>query len=103
MSPTTPQRPRFFKSVNAFGRWLAKSHATSTELHLGLYKKHAAHRGMTYPEAVEEAPSYQHAATHWVVSAKKEETRARRLAQLIAHSAEGKKLRQFTPLDQRDR
>lgn len=194
-------KPRFFKSVEAFGRWLAKSHATSTELHVGLYKKHAAHRGMTYPEAVEEAlcwgwidgvmrrldedavvqrftprqakstwslvnvakvkgllaagrmqlpglrafqareasrtgiysfektevrftpaqsrvlkgavkawawftsqaASYQHAATHWVTSAKKEETRARRLAQLIEHSAEGKKLRQFTPLDQRDR
>lgn len=201
MSPTPPQRPRFFKSAAAFGRWLAKSHATSTERWVGLYKKHAAHRGMTYLEAVDEAlcrgwidgvmrridedavvqrftprkakstwslvnvakvkgllaarrmkppgiqafearevsrtgiysferekvaftpaqsrefkrivkawawfaaqaGSYRRAATHWVISAKREETRARRLAQLIAHSREKKKLRQFTPLDQRDR
>jgi uncharacterized protein YdeI (YjbR/CyaY-like superfamily) len=35
-------------------------------------------------------PSYQRAATHWVVSAKKEETRDRRLAQLIEASAKGR-------------
>jgi uncharacterized protein YdeI (YjbR/CyaY-like superfamily) len=34
-----------------------------------------------------QAPSYRRAALHWVVSAKQEETRARRLAQLIADSA----------------
>ena len=32
-------------------------------------------------------PWYRRTATHWVISAKREETRARRLAQLIAHSA----------------
>lgn len=191
--------PRFFKTTKAFGSWLSKNHGTETELWVGLYKKHAAHRGMTYPEAVDEAicwgwidglmrsidgdrimqrftprktkstwslvnvgkvkaltsagrmrapgiaafeardpartgiysfekeqvaftptqakefkraasawkwfeaqvPSYRRVATHWVISAKKEETRVRRLGQLIAHSGEGKKLRQFTPLDQR--
>ena len=35
-------------------------------------------------------PWYQRAATHWVISAKREETRERRLAQLIADSAAGK-------------
>ncbi|MFO0671655.1 MAG: YdeI/OmpD-associated family protein [Polyangiaceae bacterium] len=43
------------------------------------------------------APSYQRTATHWVVSAKKPETRARRLAQLIACSAAGERLPHLTP------
>ena len=34
--------------------------------------------------------SYRRAAVHWVVSAKGEETRQRRLAQLIADSAAGR-------------
>lgn len=37
-----------------------------------------------------QAPSYRRAATHWVVSAKKPETRERRLDRLIADSAEGR-------------
>jgi uncharacterized protein YdeI (YjbR/CyaY-like superfamily) len=46
----------------------------------------------------EQAPrSYRHPATWWVVSAKKEETRVRRLAQLIEDSAAGRKLRALTP------
>ena len=191
--------PRFFSGPAAFGRWLASHHASETELWVGLYKKHAAHRGMTYLQAVEEAlcwgwidghlksldedrimqrftprtsrstwslvnvgkvkalikagrmeapglaafkardpkrtgiysfekepasltpaqrrafkkvpgawkwfseqaPSYQRTCMHWVVSAKQEATRVRRLESLIEHSAEGKKLRQFTPLHQR--
>lgn len=36
-----------------------------------------------------QAPWYQRTATHWVISAKKPETRARRLATLIADSAAG--------------
>jgi uncharacterized protein YdeI (YjbR/CyaY-like superfamily) len=35
-------------------------------------------------------PGYRRTATHWVVSAKKEETRLRRLRQLIDCSAEGR-------------
>jgi uncharacterized protein YdeI (YjbR/CyaY-like superfamily) len=47
--------PTFFKTAAAFARWLKTNHATKTELWVGLYKKHAAHRGMTYQEAVDEA------------------------------------------------
>jgi len=47
--------------------------------------------------------SYRKAAIHWVVTPKRPETRVRRFAQLLEHSKAGKKLRQFTPLDQRDR
>ena len=38
------------------------------------------------------APSYQRAVTHWVVSAKKEETQQARLQKLIAACAQGKRL-----------
>jgi uncharacterized protein YdeI (YjbR/CyaY-like superfamily) len=42
----------------------------------------------------EKAPqSYRHPATWWVVSAKKPETRARRLAELITDSAAGRKVK----------
>jgi uncharacterized protein YdeI (YjbR/CyaY-like superfamily) len=47
--------PRFFKSPGAFRAWLARNHATATELWVGLYKKAHAHRGLTYPDAVLEA------------------------------------------------
>jgi hypothetical protein len=48
-----------------------------------------------------QAESYQRVATHWVVSAKQEGTRARRLTQLIEHSSAREKLRQFTPTRER--
>jgi uncharacterized protein YdeI (YjbR/CyaY-like superfamily) len=41
-------------------------------------------------------PWYQRAAIHWVISAKREETRERRLAQLIADSAAAKTIRPLT-------
>ncbi|MCC6930189.1 MAG: YdeI/OmpD-associated family protein [Gemmatimonadaceae bacterium] len=47
-------------------------------------------RAFRYFEA--QATSYRRAAIWWVISAKREETRARRLAELIAISAEGERL-----------
>lgn len=41
-------------------------------------------------------PWYRRAALHWVVSAKREETRQRRLAQLILDSAAGRTIRSLT-------
>jgi hypothetical protein len=43
------------------------------------------------------APSYRKAATWWVISAKKEETRARRLAVLIETSAKGERVPPLRP------
>ena len=43
----------------------------------------------------EQAPSYRRTAIHWVVSAKREETRLRRMGQLIECSAKGEDLPQF--------
>lgn len=48
-------KARFFKSPAAFRTWLEENHATATELWVGLYKKHAARRGLTYQDAVFEA------------------------------------------------
>ncbi|MEO8510849.1 MAG: YdeI/OmpD-associated family protein [Chloroflexota bacterium] len=44
---------------------------------------------------VGETPSYRRTATHWVISAKREETRERRLATLIADSAGGRRVKPF--------
>jgi uncharacterized protein YdeI (YjbR/CyaY-like superfamily) len=41
-------------------------------------------------------PGYRRTAIHWVVSAKREETRSRRLATLIEDSASGRRLRLLT-------
>jgi len=44
-----------------------------------------------------QAPYYRRVATWWVVSAKREDTRLRRLATLIADSAAGRQIAQLTP------
>jgi uncharacterized protein YdeI (YjbR/CyaY-like superfamily) len=44
---------------------------------------------------------YRHAATWWVVSAKKEETRARRLATLIEDSAAGRPIKSLSRAERR--
>lgn len=44
-----------------------------------------------------QTPSYRRSATHWVLSAKRTETRERRLAQLIADSAAGRKVPPLIP------
>jgi uncharacterized protein YdeI (YjbR/CyaY-like superfamily) len=44
-----------------------------------------------------QAPWYRRVTTHWVVSAKKEETRERRLATLIEDSAHGRQIRGIIP------
>ena len=42
-------------------------------------------------------PSYRKAAIWWIVSAKREETRLRRLGTLVADSAAGRRIAQFRP------
>jgi uncharacterized protein YdeI (YjbR/CyaY-like superfamily) len=44
-----------------------------------------------------QAPSYRRTATYWVISAKKAETRQRRLERLIADSAAGRPIPSLTP------
>lgn len=62
------------------------------EPYAGLLKKNkAAHAFFTT-----QSPWYRKTAIWWVVSAKKEETRLKRLAELIDHSANGRTIPQFT-------
>ena len=55
----------------------------------GQFREHA--EAWTFFES--QAPWYQRAATWWVISAKREETRQRRLATLIEDSANGRRIR----------
>ena len=55
----------------------------------------ANERAWTFFEA--QAPWYRRNATHWVTSAKRPETRRRRLETLIEDSAAGRRIRRLTP------
>ena len=50
-------KPTFFKSAADFRGWLDKHHATARELLVGFYRKELG-RGITYPEALDEALSF---------------------------------------------
>ena len=55
---TDERPPVYFKNPAEFRRWLAKNHATATELWMGLNKKHVVPRGLTWEQAVAEALCY---------------------------------------------
>ena len=48
-------RPAAFRRPESFRAWLEAHHATATELIVRCYKSHARHKGVTYPQAVDEA------------------------------------------------
>ena len=45
----------FFKTQDAFHRWLSKNHGKAPELIVGFYKKDSGIKSITYPEALDEA------------------------------------------------
>lgn len=47
--------PRAFPGASAFRAWLKEHHARESELLVRCFKVHARDRGMTYPQAVDEA------------------------------------------------
>ena len=47
--------PRTFRTQAAFRAWLTTHHATTRELTIRLFKVHAASRGLTYRQALDEA------------------------------------------------
>ena len=47
--------PRSFKTPAAWRAWLEAHHDSSSEILLRLFKVHAAHRGVTYKQALDEA------------------------------------------------
>lgn len=69
-----------------------RSEARFDDDQLALFKAHPA----AWEFFSSQAPSYRTTATYWVVSAKKPETRARRLAALIEDSGAGRRLAQFS-------
>jgi uncharacterized protein YdeI (YjbR/CyaY-like superfamily) len=54
-NPTRVPAPKAFRSPAAFRAWLEKNHATASELEVRLFKVHAARRGITYAQALDEA------------------------------------------------
>ena len=52
---TADQPALFFSGPAEFRAWLEANHDTAQELWVGLYKKHVAHRGLTWEQAVPEA------------------------------------------------
>lgn len=48
-------KPTFFETPAAFRAWLERHHAAQSELFLGFYKAGAKKRGITYPQALDEA------------------------------------------------
>lgn len=55
----TAERPAwFFDAPEDFRAWLEENHDSATEIWTGLFKKHAADRGLTYRQALPEALCY---------------------------------------------
>ncbi len=48
-------KPRAFSSADAFRAWLERHHASQRELIVRCFKVHAARRGLTYREALDQA------------------------------------------------
>ena len=53
--PASAAAPMPFRTPAAFRAWLTRNHAKAPELTLRLFKVHAASRGITYPQALDEA------------------------------------------------
>jgi uncharacterized protein YdeI (YjbR/CyaY-like superfamily) len=47
--------PKFFKTPDAFRKWLAANHNKARELWVGFYKKDTGKPSLTWPESVDEA------------------------------------------------
>jgi uncharacterized protein YdeI (YjbR/CyaY-like superfamily) len=61
------------------------------------YEQHLKANAKAWAYLTASAPSYRRAAVHWVMSAKQEETRRRRLQTLIDDSAHGRTVPPLTP------
>ena len=50
--------PVFFASTEEFRAWLARHHASATELWVGFHKKHTGRPSLTWPESVDAALAF---------------------------------------------
>lgn len=51
-------KAKYFNSGGEFHTWLESNHDRATELLLGFYKKSAGEKGITYPDALDEALAF---------------------------------------------
>jgi uncharacterized protein YdeI (YjbR/CyaY-like superfamily) len=51
-------KAKYFKSGGEFRAWLESNHDRATELPLGIYRKSASKKGITYPDALDEALAF---------------------------------------------
>ena len=90
-------RPAGVAAFEARGAERVYSHERTEDARLDAAEEaafRAAAGGWDYFQA--QAPSYRKTALHWVVSAKRADTRARRLGQLMADSTAGRRLAQLS-------
>ena len=52
---SSESNPRFFASSAAFRKWLGAYHDKAPVLWIGFWKAHTGRKGLTYPEAVDQA------------------------------------------------
>lgn len=55
MGMAQPAEPRFFRSPEAFGKWLAANHAKAAEVIVGYWKVGTGRPSLTWAQSVEEA------------------------------------------------
>jgi uncharacterized protein YdeI (YjbR/CyaY-like superfamily) len=92
----------FFETADRFAAWLQKHGGTKPELVVGYYKLGSQRPSMTWAESVDEAlcfgwidgvrERYRQLVIRRIVSAKRPETRERRLQDLIQASKEKRRL-----------
>src|SRR5207247_295135 len=94
----------FFATPADYRSWLENHYDNTTELWVGFYKTTSGKPSITWPVAVrlfrakekaggffqKQPLSYRRAAIWWVVSAKKAETRVKRLSELTRHSEQNR-------------
>jgi len=120
-------KPVFFPTPASFRAWLSRHNRQRNELWVGFYKRSSGKPSITWPESVDEAlcfgwidgipadekrfraetkawkffqaqpPGYRQIKLFWISSAKKPDTRQRRLATLIDYSTPQKRIPRLTP------
>ncbi|MEP7069511.1 MAG: YdeI/OmpD-associated family protein [Usitatibacter sp.] len=55
---SSPAKPMFFPTPEAFRRWLAKHHESEKELLVGFHKVHTGRPSLTWPQSVDAALCY---------------------------------------------
>ena len=87
-------RTLLVRTLERWRDWLAEHHASESEVWLIFHKRHTGVASIAYEDARDEAlaPSQRRRYFAWIESAKREETKLRRLEEAIRLLASGKVL-----------